>query len=428
VLPQVLHIKPFRDLWLGQAISQLGDSLYYVVFMFMAAKITGSVAMVGYVGAVESLPYLFFSPYAGVLADRIDRRKVMLASDLSSGLLLVVMAACILAYGNPPAWLLLGLAFALSTLRCFFLPAKSAAVPALVPQDMLLKANALSSATQSFVPLLGLGLSAGVLAVLYATSPGTFFASTVFINGLSFLASAVFIMRLPAILPDRESVERHPWHDFVDGVRYLFGQRLLMVIFWIMVVIRLMVSPFFVAYIAANDQWFGGKPQTLAWFEFFYFLGMISGSAWAGKMKIVRAGYAIAAGCGLCGLTIAAMAFSPQEAAFCVWNLLAGVALPFSDIAIVTLFQTTVPDAYRGRVNSVFSMIGMGVMPVGMVLAGVIVQRLGLIATFLIMGLGMLLAAVGGLMFPEFRNASLAPSGEAAAAAGSGEPQPQPSR
>src|ERR1700722_2167935 len=101
---QLLRIQPFRNLWLGQAISQFGDSFYYVAFMFMVQKVTGSIAMVGYVGACETVPYLLFSLYGGVIADRIDRRRIMLASDLLSGLSLCSLAALVWILGKPPVW------------------------------------------------------------------------------------------------------------------------------------------------------------------------------------------------------------------------------------------------------------------------------------------------------------------------------------
>ncbi|MEA2554611.1 MAG: transporter, family, macrolide efflux protein, partial [Fimbriimonadaceae bacterium] len=75
---ELLRIRGFRDLWLGQAISQIGDSIYYVAFMFMAQKVTGSIAMVGYVGSMEMLTYLLVGPYAGVIADRNERKRIML--------------------------------------------------------------------------------------------------------------------------------------------------------------------------------------------------------------------------------------------------------------------------------------------------------------------------------------------------------------
>ncbi|MBC8066411.1 MAG: MFS transporter, partial [Chlorobia bacterium] len=128
-LPQILEHRSFRDLWLGQSISQLGDAFYFVTFMFMAEKITGQLAMVGIVGALEAIPYLLFSPYAGVVADRMDRKRVMWLSDIVCGLALVLFAAVLVFQASPPAWLLGAVAFLLSTIRCFFLPAKSAAIP-----------------------------------------------------------------------------------------------------------------------------------------------------------------------------------------------------------------------------------------------------------------------------------------------------------
>src|SRR5579862_8820226 len=126
-----LRIAPFRALWLGQAISQLGDAFYYIAFMFMVQKVTGSSVMVGYVGALEALPFLLLGSYAGVVVDRLDRRRIMLLSDLCSGLALVGLAACIWLQRQPPVWALLVTPFVLSSVRCFFMPAKSASIPSL---------------------------------------------------------------------------------------------------------------------------------------------------------------------------------------------------------------------------------------------------------------------------------------------------------
>ena len=76
----LLSIRAFRDLWIGQAISMLGDSFYYVVNAFMVKKITGSDAMVGYNGALECLPYLLLGPYAGVVADRFEQSLAVAAA------------------------------------------------------------------------------------------------------------------------------------------------------------------------------------------------------------------------------------------------------------------------------------------------------------------------------------------------------------
>lgn len=406
--PPILQYKAFRDLWLGQAISQLGDAFYYVTFMFMAEKLTGNIETVGWVGALEALPYLLFSAYAGVLADRIDRKRIMLLSDIVSACALLLFAGILIAGVKPPVWLLLSMSFAMSTIRCFFLPAKSASIPKLLPADKVLEANAFSMTTQSLMPMLGLAFSASLMAPLYAISPKWFFLCCVLINSVSFFGSAFYIAKLPKIEADRdETHDVHPVADFVDGLRYMKSRRELVILLAMLTMFRLMVSPFFVVYVASNEQWFGGKPSTLMWFEFSFFLGMILMSPVVGKMNIQRPTMTFAYGLAAVGLIVAVMAFSPYIALMVSLNLACGLVIPFADIPINAYLQLSVPDAFRGRVNSVISMIGMGIMPVGMLLAGLIVKQWGLVAAYLVMGLGMFLAALIGPLDRSYREARM---------------------
>ena len=172
---EILEIRAFRRLWVGQAVSQFGDALYTLLFLFMVDKLTGKAAMVGYVGALEAAPFLLFGPYAGVLADRLDRRRIMLFADLVSALVLAGLCVVLLVYPKPHVGVIFAAAFLLSTVNAFFAPAKSAAIPALVPAERLMEANALSAATQHLMPLLGLGISGVGLGLLYALYPNLFF-------------------------------------------------------------------------------------------------------------------------------------------------------------------------------------------------------------------------------------------------------------
>ncbi len=407
-LPSILQIRSFRDLWLGQSISQLGDAFYFVTFMFMAEKLTGQLWMVGLVGALEAIPYLIFSPYAGVVADRMDRRKVMWLSDIVSGGVLILLGAVLLFDAAPPIWLLLVVAFSLSTVRCFFLPAKSAAIPNLIPPDRVLEANAFSMTTQSLMPLIGLAFSASLMAPLYLISPNWFFLACVIINAASFFGSAVYIARLPAIIPERmEEEPPHAWADFKLGWQYMGKRRDLVVWLGMLTVFRLFVSPFFVVHVAANKTWFDGKPSTLAWFEFAFFVGMIAMSPIIGKMKIPKPTMAFSYGLAAVGAFVAAMAISPYFWPYVFWNVLCGLAIPYADIPMNAYLQLSVPDEFRGRVNSVISMIGMGIMPVGMLLAGFMVDSIGLQWAFVVMGVGMFVTALLGLLDKAYRQARM---------------------
>ncbi len=401
---QLLRIRPFRNLWLGQAISQLGDALYYVAFVFMAGKVTGSIAMVGYVGALEAVPYLLFGPYSGVLADRLDRRAIMLASDLASGLMLVVFGASVLVLGKPFGWMFLVLAFGLSSVRCFFMPAKSAAIPALVPAEGVVSANALSSLTFNQTQMLGLALSAGILGALYQLSATWFFAGTIFLNSLSFLGSAAFVYRLPRIRPEqREAKERHPVSDFRAGFRYVRGRRELLVLIVLLTGYRLMVAPFFVVYVATNDRWFGGAPATLSWLECVFSVGMVLSSVAAGKLRMRLPGLNFCVCLGVVGIVVGLMAFSRIVWLFALCNFVCGLFIPVAEIPISAYLQLSTPDGYRGRVIAMLNTVATGVTPVGWIVGGLLVLHWGVVWTYLIMGSGMAIASLSGLLESHFR-------------------------
>lgn len=409
---EVLRIPAFRNLWLGQAISQLGDAFYYASFIFMVGYITRSPAMVGYVGAAEALPFLLFSPYAGVLADRMDRRVIMLLSDLLSAGALLALGLVLVIWGNPPVWVLFASAFTLSTIRSFFMPAKSAAIPAVVPAELVIKANSLSMTTQNVMPLIGLAFAASIMGVLFAASAKWFFFATVVVNAASFLGSAIFVAKMPAVVPRREEDHQaHPLADLRDGLRYIRSRHVLVVLLALSLLMNLMISPFFVVFVEANNTWFGGYPSTLGWLEFSFFLGMVLGSAIVGRANLRAVGLGYIWGLALVGLAVAGMAYSRNFIAFASWNVLCGIAIPFAQIPLSTFIQVTVPDGYRGRVNSALTMISMGAQPIGMSMGGILVEAVGIFYAFLSMGIGVALVSVAGLLDREFRQARL-PDGE----------------
>lgn len=404
----LLRIPAFRNLWLGQAISQLGDALYYVSFMFMVKQITGQNAMVGYIGAVEMLPYILFGPYTGVLADRLDRRKIMLWSDLICGFILIAVAASGLRGGYPPVELLFVTAFIMSSVRAFFLPTKNATIPAILPEEKVGSALAFSMMTQNFMQLGGLAFSAGVLAPLFTKSPQVFFMSIASLNALSYLLSAVFIYKLPPVQPERHDDTRiRVRHEFMEGLRYVIRRRDLLAMRIVGMLFSLTVAPFFVVYIAVNDAWFGGKPQTLSWFEFSFFGGMILGSMLVGRRMPQRPGLANSAALAIVAFGVGVMAFSYNVWLFAFWNIVCGIAAPFADITRETYTALTVPDAMRGRVSSLQMMTSTAMMPIGMALAGALIDRAGLVTMFLVMGGGMLLACLIGVAFREYRTARM---------------------
>ncbi|HLK15590.1 MAG TPA: MFS transporter, partial [Fimbriimonadaceae bacterium] len=213
----------------------------------------------------------------------------------------------------------------------------------------------------------------------------------------------------PKIMPVRSDThEVHPFTDFLDGMRYVRRRHDLSMLILLITVFRFCVAPFFVAYVVANNLWWGGPkhqgtPQTLALIELVFFSGMVITSFAMGRVTVRQPAKWFIWGLAWVGLTVAFMAWSPQVWLFCLWNLLAGLGLPAADIPINTYCQLSVEDAFRGRTNSVLAMIANTSGVMGNALGGAFVARFGLSNAFLAMGVGMALACLAGLIDPKFR-------------------------
>ncbi|MBL8087160.1 MAG: MFS transporter [Chthonomonas sp.] len=405
---RVLEITPFRRLLIGQAVSQFGDMLYMLMFLYMVQRLTGNAMIVGWIGAVQALPPLLLSPYAGVLADRVDRRTVLLGTDLCSAALMLGLAAYLTFDATPPLWLIFASATLLASVNTFFLPAKSAAIPRLVPADRLQEANSLSATTQHFMPLLGLAISAAVLGQLELLAPNALFPVAAACNGLTFLVSARAIWLLPQLAPDTtDREEPHFGRDLREGWQACLKDAVLWVSALQALLVNLFIAPFMVVHLAVNKQWFDDRLRTVSIFESAFIGAAVIMALMMPRLRIVRPGMAFIGSMLAIGVLVACMAFAPWFYPYLVLNFLCGLALPIAQIPMQMYFQTAVPDALRGRVHSFMTMSAMVAIPLSNTFAGVGVARLGVSTMFLIMGGGMILSAAIGLAHPQYRRSRL---------------------
>lgn len=406
--------KGFRDLWVAQAVSLLGDNVYGLIFLFMARKVSGDDGVTGLAAMANALPFLLFGPFAGVVADRFDRRKVMLASDLGCAVVMLVFSAWAYFQPHMPVPVIVGAGFVLSSITVFFLPARSAAVPALVPRDELQGANAFMVNTQQLAMMLGLALSAGILGAIEAIAPRAFFPLAAAFNGLTFLVSAVFVVRLKPLLPERDDLESHSYGQFLkdmkEGLRATAVDPVLRVALPLTGVCHLAIAGFMIAYIAANDLYFGGKFVTLGLIEFSFMAVMLVFGVVAGRSKLKHPGRIMALAWLSVGLFCGLMAWAKAFVPFLVLNALCGVFIPFSWLGLVVYTQSAFPDATRGRVNSLWSLVQQGMQPLGVVIAGPFIKNFGLGPAFLGMGVVISGACLATLAVPSFRSAEM-PSG-----------------
>lgn len=405
----VLSNKDFRNLWLGQAVSRIGDAFYFIGPLFVIKRLFDDDAMIGYVGALEALPYLLLGTVAGAVADRIDRKKIMVWSDLlSSAVLLLFFLYLMVIPSDPPKWAFYVFGPLLATLRVFFFPAKNAVIPRLVPQDRLMGANAFSAATDQFAWLLGNMLTAALGGVADHYSPGAFLKVMVVANLISFLVSVYFLVKLPAVIPERENVEEsHMFEDVVKGIQYAKTDQVIGLSLLASVGLALFMSPFFVVYLSINKQWFGNKAAPLAMIEACFIVGMLAMSFIVPKLKFHRPGLAYSLGLAVAGVMVALMGVSPYIVLYGFWNLLCGFAIGAVDVPMRTYQQLKVPDEYRGRIMSLGMLIWMSMQPFGMAVAGKILNYLGPVKMHIFMGVGFALTGLMPLLSKAFREATL---------------------
>lgn len=209
--------RPFRRLWYGQVVSQLGDWLDSIALFTLMLNLTGSGRAVGLLLVAEFLPATLVGPFAGVIVDRLPRKLVLIASDLGRALLVL----CLLFVREASElWLVYAVVISKVALSAFFEPARSAIMPSLCQREELIAANGLGGATWSAVLALGAalgGLVAGTLGVQAAFV----------LDACSFLLSAALIATVQVPIGsehgDKTAERASAWTELREGWSYIVG-------------------------------------------------------------------------------------------------------------------------------------------------------------------------------------------------------------
>ncbi|MDE3088414.1 MAG: MFS transporter [Chloroflexota bacterium] len=215
------HNSEFTRLWLGQLVSNLGDWFNTVAVLALVYDLTGSGLATGLIIIASTLPAFILTPFAGVVVDRFDRRRIMMAADLTRAVLALGM---LLVRSVDQIALLYVFSALLISFSSFFGPALSAAIPNLVDPDELISANALSSSTWGLMLAVGAAVGGVVIATLGHDAAFV-------VNSLSFVFSAVMIFSIRKPFGLRQAPRAnasHPlietWQDFRSSLSFLRAQ------------------------------------------------------------------------------------------------------------------------------------------------------------------------------------------------------------
>ena len=382
-----LRYRDFRLLWLGQAGHSAIVWMEQVARGWLTWELTQSALDLGLVTAVRAVPFLVAPLLVGLIVDRVDRRRILLATQGVEVALKLAMALLIVS-GNIAVWHLYLTSILLGASMSFNIPARLALTPSLVGKGEVTNAIALNSAAMNVNKVLG-PAAAGVLIGLIST--GGVYLVMVGIGCLMLLGT--YLMRVPQEERQREAPAL--LRDLGDGLRYLRGERDLLL------VIGLALAPIVLAWpyqtllpIFADEIFHVGAPG-LGLMHAVTGIGALLGSlfiAWRSDLR--RPGLVLLGLNLLFGVFIILFAFSPNFLlALLALAVVGSVTTAFMSVTNGALLQLTAPQ-YRGRVMAIF-MLDRGLSPLGQVAAAGIAALAGAPMALAIFGALAILVSAG---------------------------------
>jgi len=370
LLSRALFTRDFSLLFSGQAISVFGDGLFTIALSFAVLEITGTAGL-GLVLAVGALPMVGLILVGGVWADRLERRRIMLAADAARVVIQLVLAALVIS-GNVELWHLLVLQALYGTAQAFFGPASTGIIPQILADDELLRsANGVLGANRSTMFVLG-AAAGGVLVNAFGSG------QAIALDAVTFALSAICLSRLrthPAAVSaaDRESFI----HELKEGFREVRRHRWLwMTLINAFLFLMLYVAPVNVLgpLIAKDDL---GGARSWGFIEAAFGLGMALGGITAASIRFRRpvfiAAVLLLVTC-VTPLLLAAAAPVPVIASsFAVEGFAAGLFVAVWEGEL----QRQIPAEMLSRVSAWDWMGSLAGMPIGFVVGGVVAEAIG---------------------------------------------------
>ena len=348
----------FRRLWLAQIVSEIGDWFYTLAIYNLLLTLTGRASSVGLALVLQVLPQTFIGPIAGVVNDRISRRKVMIAADLVRA---VIVLSMLLVRSRSMVWLVYPLLLAETLMAAFFEPARSSVIPNITPREDLVVANTLSSMTWSMNLVLGATIG-GVVAAFLGRE------AVFVLNALSFLVSAFLIRRMRFVEPHAEGAAPLRAQDlvefspFMEGVAYVRKNRRLLATVLVKAG-NLVVGPSWVLFTVMGQRtfplhWVGIDPQRGAMLGISLLLGARGIGALAGPLLMApwaghsqkKLQWAILFGYLVCGTGYVVVGQAKFVAVACLFVALAHCGASTVWVFSTTLLQMNTDDRFRGRV------------------------------------------------------------------------------
>jgi MFS family permease len=387
---RAFRARNYRLFFAGQCISLIGTWMQQTALSWLVYRLTASSLLLGLVAFMSQVPSFFIAPFAGVLIDRWDRHRVLLATQSLAMLQATVLASLVLTQTVSVGWILF-LSLFLGVVNSFDMPTRQSFVVHMVEDKRLLgNAIALNSSMVHVARMIGPPIAGFLIAV---AGEGVCFL----LNAVSYVAVIICLLLMRLDPPVRVLRHTHVLSSLKDGFAYAYGFLPIRSIILLLAFASLMGMPYVVLMPLFAKDVFHGDSHTLGFLLGATGVGALGGALFlASRKNVLGLGKMIVIASSILGLGIVAFSHSTVLAFSLVMLIFTGFGMMVLLTSSNSILQTLVDDEKRGRIMSLYTMAFMGTVPFGNLLHGMLASKIGAPNTLL---LGGICCVVGSLLF-----------------------------
>ncbi len=396
VAGRALRHRNFQLFFSGQLISLIGTWMQSVAQSWLVYRLTGSALLLGSVGFASQVPVFLFAPLGGITADRYNRRHIVIGTQVAAMLLAFILAALTLLH-KVQVWHVFVLASLLGVVNAFDIPGRQSFLVDMVGKEDLMNAIALNSSMFNGARVIGPAI-AGILVA--KIGEGWCF----FVNAVSYIAVIIGLLMMNVRSPARAAMAS-PLEHMMEGFRFVNRTGPIRALLLLLGLVSLVGMPYVVLMPIFADQILHGGARGLGILMGATGVGALLGALTLAFREGVKGLGRWVAWCSAgFGASLVVFSLSHNFWVSVILLLPVGYTIMLQMASSNTLIQAMVPDALRGRVMAVYSMMFMGMAPIGALFGGALAERLGAPLTVAIGGLASVAGACWfALHLPKIR-------------------------
>ncbi len=391
--------------FISRIISRLGDVAYKIGISWYALSVTGSAVALGNTLFFTYLPQFIFGFFSGYVADRFDRKKVMVVSDVIRGLLVLALILTMLLTNLKSMTVIYIISFLLASIRVFFSPASMAFIPQIVPKNQLVTAGAINSVSMDLVDILGNALAGLMIGLLGMTSAFVF-------DSFSFFMGAFLVALIGQKATDKLEVSQESFSpkavflDIKEGIHYVFKDHFIRAFLILLLFSNISYGIMYTLPAILVQNVLQMSAKAYGYIETSLALGMFIGVFLIGLVSLKKVGKLFIYGLFTSGLVLLAMASSTHYLIYLVLFFAFGLCDALT-VPIYGYLQSYIQDDIKGRAFATIDCVIMLALPVIMLLIGHLVEWFGPSLLIGVSGLVLIGSGLMGWWMTAFREAEL---------------------